>query len=424
MRARRSWPSSRAGSTSKQKGDLSPVTEADRAAELIILAALAVAAPGVPVIAEEEVAAGRIPDHGDMYFLVDPLDGTKEFVRGGDDYTVNIGLIVDGSPRLGVVYAPATGRLHGGIVGRGAWVEEGAERRAIACRPCGGAPVAVASKSHFSQPTADYLDAVGARRPCLGRIVLEILHRRRRVRPTSIRVCRQPASGTQRRDMRCCSPRAGGSTGPTGRRSGMASLPSSTADLSPPAEWQRRRSGHSSPTSRAAETCRRGVSKSFRLLGQIAAPCSEVAPIRINLRAEPRQAGAGASHRARRAPPGCARAAPPLRRFRDARRQAGSPGAALLRAPRRVRQASALGHSLQVRMIGTKWPLANSLRRSFVTRSLALRPQRSGNRLTFVHYAVYPILARFICQIGGSHGRSVTHSTRAIPCPTRVRHRC
>jgi 3'(2'), 5'-bisphosphate nucleotidase len=145
------------------KTDTSPVTEADRAAELIILAALAVAAPGVPVIAEEEVAAGRIPDHGDIYFLVDPLDGTKEFVRGGDDYTVNIGLIVDGSPQLGVVYAPATGRLHGGIVSEGAWLEEGGARRAITCRPCGAAPVAVASKSHFSQPTADYLEIVGAR---------------------------------------------------------------------------------------------------------------------------------------------------------------------------------------------------------------------------------------------------------------------
>src|SRR5687768_17431131 len=84
----------------ESKRDLSPVTEADRAAELIILGALARAAPGVPVIAEEEVAAGRIPAHGEIYFLVDPLDGTKEFVRGGEDYTVNIGLIVDGVPHL------------------------------------------------------------------------------------------------------------------------------------------------------------------------------------------------------------------------------------------------------------------------------------------------------------------------------------
>jgi 3'(2'), 5'-bisphosphate nucleotidase len=73
-------------------------------AELVILAALARAAPGVPVIAEEEVAAGRVPAHGDTFFLVDPLDGTKEFIRGGDDYTVNIGLIEAGKPTLGVVW--------------------------------------------------------------------------------------------------------------------------------------------------------------------------------------------------------------------------------------------------------------------------------------------------------------------------------
>ena len=141
----------------EQKGDLSPVTEADRAAELVILAALARAAPGVPVIAEEEVAEGRIPEHQGTYFLVDPLDGTKEFVRGGDDYTVNIALVVDNQPRLGVVYAPATGRLHGGIVGKGAWLDEGNGRVPISCRPCPKCPTAVASKSHFTQTTADYL---------------------------------------------------------------------------------------------------------------------------------------------------------------------------------------------------------------------------------------------------------------------------
>src|SRR5690242_20720398 len=110
----------RRGFDVEHKTDASPVTEADRSAELIILAALARAAPGMPVIAEEEVAAGRIPAHEDTYFLVDPLDGTKEFVRGGDDYTVNIGLIERGEARMGVVYAPATRRLHGGSVGDGA----------------------------------------------------------------------------------------------------------------------------------------------------------------------------------------------------------------------------------------------------------------------------------------------------------------
>ena len=152
-----------AGYEVEHKSDLSPVTICDRAAEAIILAALADAAPGVPVIAEEEVAEGRIPAHGDTYFLVDPLDGTKEFVRGGDDYTVNIGLIVDGVPRLGVVYQPAIDRLWGGLVGQGAFVE--AERRPQSDphpRSAATGLDAVASKSHLTQSTIDYLcEAVG-----------------------------------------------------------------------------------------------------------------------------------------------------------------------------------------------------------------------------------------------------------------------
>ena len=149
----------RRGYEVEHKQDLSPVTHADRAAELVILAALARAAPGVPVIAEEEVAAGRIPAHGDTYFLVDPLDGTKEFVRGGDDYTVNIGLIEGGTPALGVVYSPARGTLHAGLAGEGAWLEDGEGRRPIRTRERGAQIVAVASKSHFTQNTADYLEA-------------------------------------------------------------------------------------------------------------------------------------------------------------------------------------------------------------------------------------------------------------------------
>src|SRR6476646_4488064 len=149
----------RRGFEVEAKSDASPVTEADRAAELIILAALARAAPGVPVIAEEEVAAGHIPTHDENYFLVDPLDGTKEFVRGGDDYTVNIGLIENGIPKLGVVFAPATGRLHGGCVGSDAWVDEGAGRTVIGTRSRGESLIAVASKSHLNQATIDYLEA-------------------------------------------------------------------------------------------------------------------------------------------------------------------------------------------------------------------------------------------------------------------------
>jgi 3'(2'), 5'-bisphosphate nucleotidase len=152
----------RRGFETESKRDSSPVTEADRAAELIILAALARAAPGVPVIAEEEVAAGRIPQHGDTYFLVDPLDGTREFVRGGDDYTVNIALVEHGAPTLGVVFAPAAGRLHGGWVGSGAWVDEGRGRAPIETRDRREKMTAVASKSHLNQATIDYLQqAVG-----------------------------------------------------------------------------------------------------------------------------------------------------------------------------------------------------------------------------------------------------------------------
>jgi 3'(2'), 5'-bisphosphate nucleotidase len=149
----------RRGFEVEAKHDTSPVTEADRAAELVILAALARAAPGVPVIAEEEVAAGRIPAHDDTYFLVDPLDGTKEFIRGGEDYTVNIGLIERGRPKLGVVFAPATGRLHGGCVGAGAWLDEGRGRTSITTRERGEHITAVASKSHLNQATLDYLEA-------------------------------------------------------------------------------------------------------------------------------------------------------------------------------------------------------------------------------------------------------------------------
>jgi 3'(2'), 5'-bisphosphate nucleotidase len=149
----------RRGFDVESKTDSSPVTEADRAAELVILAALARVAPGVPVIAEEEVAAGRIPAHDDTYFLVDPLDGTKEFIRGGDDYTVNIGLIEKGTPKLGVVFAPASQRLHGGCVGEGAWLDEGAGRSVIRTRERGELVTAVASKSHLNQATIDYLEA-------------------------------------------------------------------------------------------------------------------------------------------------------------------------------------------------------------------------------------------------------------------------
>lgn len=99
------------GVTVEQKGDGSPVSRADREAEAIVLAALAQVAPDVPVIAEEAVSAGKVPDFGSLAFLVDALDGTKEYLRGGDDFTVNVALVADGLPVFGIVLAPASGRL-------------------------------------------------------------------------------------------------------------------------------------------------------------------------------------------------------------------------------------------------------------------------------------------------------------------------
>jgi 3'(2'), 5'-bisphosphate nucleotidase len=131
------------------KSDASPVTEADERAEAVILQGLREMAPEVPVVAEEEVAAGRVPEVGSRFWLVDPLDGTKEFISRNGEFTVNIALIEDGRPVLGVVYAPALERLFAGRVGQGAWVEDGQGRRPLACRrvPAEGLTV-VASRSH------------------------------------------------------------------------------------------------------------------------------------------------------------------------------------------------------------------------------------------------------------------------------------
>ncbi len=152
-----------AGFEVSAKADASPVTAADHAAEAVVLAALARLAPGVPVVAEEEAAAGRIPQVGDRFFLVDPLDGTKEFVRRGSDFTVNVGLVEHGSPTLGVVYAPARRQLYAADVAAGlAWTaEDGGERRPLRVRPPATPALAVASKSHDTPATEAYLRARG-----------------------------------------------------------------------------------------------------------------------------------------------------------------------------------------------------------------------------------------------------------------------
>lgn len=110
------------------KGDQSPVTAADAAGEQILLAALSQRTPQVPVVAEEQAAAGQIPDIGQgPFWLVDPLDGTKEFIKRNGEFTVNVGLIDQRQPCLGLVLAPALGRLYVGVVNRDAHGQETAQ---------------------------------------------------------------------------------------------------------------------------------------------------------------------------------------------------------------------------------------------------------------------------------------------------------
>jgi len=95
----------------ERKADKTPVTEADRAAEVVLLKALSELMPDVPVVAEEQVAAGQIPEINNTFFLVDPLDGTREFINKRGEFTVNIGLVIAGKPVFGLIYAPVLKRF-------------------------------------------------------------------------------------------------------------------------------------------------------------------------------------------------------------------------------------------------------------------------------------------------------------------------
>ena len=141
----------RTGFAVERKDDDSPVTEADRRAEAIILPILAELFPGIPAVAEEEASAGRIPEIGDgPFWLIDPLDGTKEFIKRNGEFTVNIGLVAEGVPRAGVVFAPALSMLWSGA-GPGTAGRVGADgvRHPIQARPIPAqAPVVLGSRSH------------------------------------------------------------------------------------------------------------------------------------------------------------------------------------------------------------------------------------------------------------------------------------
>jgi len=147
------------------KADLSPVTEADKQGEDVITAALARITPDIPVVGEEAKSEGKCPDISKgTFWLVDPLDGTKEFIKKGSDFTVNLGLIKDGSPIMGIVLAPAMNKLYWGIVDEGAWVADIKDGEILNTTPIKTRTadktnlVIVASKSHRSPELEAYLE--------------------------------------------------------------------------------------------------------------------------------------------------------------------------------------------------------------------------------------------------------------------------
>jgi 3'(2'), 5'-bisphosphate nucleotidase len=157
------------------KADGSPVTEADLAADRIIAEGLARLVPDVPALSEERVHLAKPPYEG-SFFLIDPLDGTKEFVAGRNEFTVNLALVVNGTPLLGIIGAPALGLIWRGLVGRGA--ERLATGRAAepirtrAIPPRGEPWIVAVSRSHGDASSEAFIDArPGAVRQMLGSAV-------------------------------------------------------------------------------------------------------------------------------------------------------------------------------------------------------------------------------------------------------------
>ena len=159
------------------KTDGSPVTEADLAADRIIADGLARLVPGLPALSEERVQLAKPPYDG-SFFLIDPLDGTKEFVAGRDEFTVNLALVSNGTPLLGIIGVPALGLIWRGLVGRGAerlTTQIGSVAEPIHTRPLPprGEPwIAAVSRSHGDSRTEAFIAArPGAVRAKLGSAV-------------------------------------------------------------------------------------------------------------------------------------------------------------------------------------------------------------------------------------------------------------
>lgn len=149
-----------AGFDVRKKQDTTPVTDADERSERLILDALKILAADIPAVAEESVSKGQIPDIADSpFFLVDPLDGTKEFVSRNGEFTVNIALVERERPLIGVVHVPVLGETYWCDGERNAWRRRGNEDpQQIRCRVAENGLVVVASRSHRDAKTDEYLE--------------------------------------------------------------------------------------------------------------------------------------------------------------------------------------------------------------------------------------------------------------------------
>lgn len=148
--------------SSEAKGDGSPVTVADLAAHHVIVDGLALLTPGVPVVSEESPAPPLAERAGwPQHWLVDPLDGTREFIKKNGEFTVNIALIEGGKTVLGVVLAPALGQIYAAASGLGAWRIEGVQRTRLSTRPLPAKPMMMVSRSHREPATERLLAAAG-----------------------------------------------------------------------------------------------------------------------------------------------------------------------------------------------------------------------------------------------------------------------
>jgi 3'(2'), 5'-bisphosphate nucleotidase len=159
------------GIAARRKADDSPVTAADETSEAILLEGLARLMPGIPAVSEEQ-AQTRKPTAAQTFLLIDPLDGTREFIAGRDEFTINIGIVVDGVPVAGLIAAPARQLVWRGVVGRGAervgFASSDAPTPVRIRSLAGNEPVALISRSHLDDATARLLDraAIGNRQGC------------------------------------------------------------------------------------------------------------------------------------------------------------------------------------------------------------------------------------------------------------------